>query len=520
MVGLLKPTYASVVSAEAAAALAVLARDNVKNQDKVSAAGGIEPLVALLDLSSEGESAANETADDTEAAAESTTSVGGNEHAKEEAAAALWSLSSKHNANQIAISDAGGIEKLVAVLGLGSVRAQDQAAGALAALALENTKNELSIAELIVSLLGSDDRQACEKAARAISRLARAHPSNQRSLANAGGVALLVRLLDQNARESAGPSPEGTIEADPVAAVQREMASAIWSMAEGNEANQIAISKAGGIPPLIRLLLEGHSDVHRDVAGALWALASNADNQKSIADSGGIAPLVDLLKKEGLGAQETAAGALSVLAQMSENRVHIASAGGIPLLIALFDSASEEAKDQAACALQTLVLQNAPNQLAIVNEAVAMLKTGSAIAQEHVTQLLRNLAQDPENRSAIAKAGAVPELVRQLECGSEKAMGMAASGLALIALKSEKDRATVTNELVKLLSSNKEAVRQRAAEALTDMAADESSHPTKHRGSSNANGVPLVNLLKDGLKDGRVEAQEYALRSLLSHDLT
>jgi len=29
-------------------------------------------------------------------------------------------------------------------------------------------------------------------------------------------------------------------------------------------------------------------------------------------------------------------------------------------------------------------------------------------------------------------------------------------------------------------------------------------------------GVPLVNLLKDGLKDGRVEAQEYALRSLLA----
>ena len=31
-----------------------------------------------------------------------------------------------------------------------------------------------------------------------------------------------------------------------------------------------------------------------------------------------------------------------------------------------------------------------------------------------------------------------------------------------------------------------------------------------------ANGIPLVNLHKDGLKDGRVEAQEYALRSLLS----
>ena len=40
-----------------------------------------------------------------------------------------------------------------AVLGLGSVRAQEQAAGALASLALDNAKNELSIAKLIVSFL-------------------------------------------------------------------------------------------------------------------------------------------------------------------------------------------------------------------------------------------------------------------------------------------------------------------------------------------------------------------------------
>ena len=49
------------------------------------------------------------------------------------------------------------------------------------------------------------------------------------------------------------------------------------------------------------------------------------------------------------------------------------------------------------------------------------------------------------------EAGAVPQLVKQLECGSEKAMGMAAQGLALIALKSAEHRATVTHELVKLL---------------------------------------------------------------------
>ena len=91
------------------------------------------------------------------------------EQAKEEAAAALWSLANTHFENQVAIAEAGGIPPLVAVLGLGP-RAQDKAGGALAALALDNPDNERTIAKLIVSLLGSD---ASAKAARAISRLAR-----------------------------------------------------------------------------------------------------------------------------------------------------------------------------------------------------------------------------------------------------------------------------------------------------------------------------------------------------------
>ena len=59
------------------------------------------------------------------------------------AASALLSLSSKHYKNQVAIADMSGIAPLVAVLGLGSVRAQEQAAGALASLALDNAKNGL-----------------------------------------------------------------------------------------------------------------------------------------------------------------------------------------------------------------------------------------------------------------------------------------------------------------------------------------------------------------------------------------
>ena len=184
-------------------------------------------------------------------------------------------------------------------------------------------------------------------------------------------------------------------------------------------------------------------------------------------------PLVELLSHGGSGAQETAAGAIAKLGESASNRVSVAEAGAIPLLVAMFDGGSDEAIEQAAAALMNLVIFNVKNQLAIAQCLVEMLKTGSLLAQEHVTRQFEALAQDPDNRGAIAKAGAVPELVRQLEGGTEKAMGMAASGLALIALKSAEHRATVTQELVKLLASNHEAVRQRSSEALRKMASDE-----------------------------------------------
>ena len=177
--------------------------------------------------------------------------------------------------------------------------------------------------------------------------------------------------------------------------------------------------------------------------------------------------------------------------------------------------------EQAAGALLTLALHNVPNQIAISTELIEMLRgypsTCSAKAAEHVTQLLGSLAQDDENRGVIAKAGGVPELARQLALGSEPAMASAASGLALLALGSDKTRATVTQELVKLLASEDEAVRERASSALRDVAAGEKMNKAQRQGSkSNSGGgggcAPLVRLLQDGLKDGNVEAQEYAHR--------
>ena len=278
-------------------------------------------------------------------------------------------------------------------------------------------------------------------------------------------------------------------------------------------------------PAVIALLSSASPEVHRDVAGALWSLASPVANQIQIASANGIAPLVQLLRTASGGsqhaAQDTAAGALRVLAELDDNCSKIADEGGVSALVNLFCSGSNAAATQAAGALGALAAGREKNRRSIAGEVVALLagdkwtptmtSSAKAEAQEHGTRLLRDLATDPANRDALSSAGAVPQLVQQLRDGTEAARGMAAGALAQIALKSTEHRVQVTQELVVLLASREAAVRLRAADAMRDLAAAGSSDSREMAVIALAGGVgPLVAFLKDGY----VEAQEYALWSL------
>ena len=54
--------------------------------------------------------------------------------------------------------------------------------------------------------------------------------------------------------------------------LQKELASALWSMSFQNNANQMAIAAEGGVPPLIALLSNARTEVHRDAAGRFGPL--------------------------------------------------------------------------------------------------------------------------------------------------------------------------------------------------------------------------------------------------------
>ena len=72
-----------------------------------------------------------------------------------------------------------------------------------------------------------------------------------------------------------------------------------------------AIASAGGIPPIVALLLSPSSArLPREAAGALVNLSADVENRVPIASSGGIPPLVALLALLSVDTQEAAASVL------------------------------------------------------------------------------------------------------------------------------------------------------------------------------------------------------------------
>ena len=67
-------------------------------------------------------------------------------------------------------------------------------------------------------------------------------------------------------------------------------------------------------------------------------------------------------------------------------------------------------------------------------------------AKEHVTRLIRDLSLDSESRGALAKAGAIPELARQLRDGTSVGQSLAGVALSHIALRSPEIRVQARTE--------------------------------------------------------------------------
>jgi len=208
--------------AEAEASAMALREMSTNWNDKtlITKAGGILPLVALLQK--------------------------GTDLAKEAAAGALENLAdaAAAAADRDEVSRAGAIPPLVALLENGTDKAKENAARALWNLA-QNSDNVLSIAKAgairpLVALLekkGTDDL-AKEAAVRTLFKLASDNDSNKVSIAGAAAIPPLVALLQRGSDVA-----------------KMNAAGVLWLLAYNNK---ISFARAGAIPALVLLLQNGN----------------------------------------------------------------------------------------------------------------------------------------------------------------------------------------------------------------------------------------------------------------------
>ena len=210
--------------------------------------------------------------------------------------------------------------------------------------------------------------------------------------------------------------------------------------------------------------------VQREAAGALMNLVALDANRKLVASSHGIDPLIALLKTGTAGAQETAAGALNVMAESPVVCESISHADAISALSSVLDKGNACAKDQAAGLLTRLAFVKPPNQLKIASQLVAILSNPKADELERASQLAHDLAEHRDACAALADAGVIPLLVKQIEAGTEHSGDFAARTLGYLADVNAERRGEITHQLIHARHHATDLKRgRRAGKALDDM---------------------------------------------------
>ena len=185
----------------AAGALWHLSMDS-SNQQAIAKAGGIAPLVQLLDDGTEqatewASEALKRLADSSnENQAQIAKKLVGllssqSETAHTRAANALWELASNNADSPTVIVNAGAISPLVTLLSSGASEAKDAAKAALQMLALNNPSNQLAIATGLVALLGQGSAEAQEHVTDLLLTLA-SDATNRVAISKAGAIPRLI----------------------------------------------------------------------------------------------------------------------------------------------------------------------------------------------------------------------------------------------------------------------------------------------------------------------------------------
>ncbi|XP_076914075.1 U-box domain-containing protein 11-like [Bidens hawaiensis] len=187
----------------------------------------------------------------------------------------------------------------------------------------------------------------------------------------------------------------------------------IRSLSKTSTDNRITLAKAGAIPVLVRLLTSEDNFTQENAVTSILNLSLYENNKGIIMLADAVPSVVQLLRLGTMETRENAAATLFSLSLTNENKIIIGASGAIPELVNLLGNGSTRGMKDAATALFNLCINQGNKGRAVragIIPVLLKMLSDSSMIDESLT-ILSVLASDQEAKTAIVKASIIPVLI-------------------------------------------------------------------------------------------------------------
>ncbi|KFZ57988.1 Armadillo repeat-containing protein 3, partial [Podiceps cristatus] len=283
---------------------------------------------------------------------------------------------------------------------------------------------------------------------------------------------------------------------------------------------KVQIYEQGGLEPLIRLLGSPDPDVKKNSVECIYLLVQDFQSRAAVRALNVIPPLLELLKSEYSVIQLLALKTLEVISKDGETRIILGENKGLDCLLEILETNEFSDLHVEALAVLGNCLEDV-HTLQLIQQTGGLKKLLSFIAvstfpdiQKNAAKAITKAAYNSENRKILNEEEFEKSLINLLEIDDDGVKVAASQAISAMCENLASKRVFGLQgipQLVQLLSSDNEEVKEAAVTALANLTA---ASPSNASAVAEAEGIePLVNTL-NAQRDGAIANAATVLTNL------
>ncbi|XP_074996900.1 armadillo repeat-containing protein 3 [Calonectris borealis] len=283
---------------------------------------------------------------------------------------------------------------------------------------------------------------------------------------------------------------------------------------------KVQIFEQGGLEPLIRLLGSPDPDVKKNSVECIYLLVQDFQSRAAVRALNVIPPLLELLKSEYPVIQLLALKTLEVISKDRETIIILQENKGLDCLLKILETNEFSDLHVEALAVLGNCLEDV-HTLQLIQQTGGLKELLSFVGASTVPDIQKNAAKaitktayDSENRKILNEEEVEKCLINLLEIDNDGVKVAASQAISAMCENLASKRAFGLQgipQLVQLLSSDNEEVKEAAVTALANLTA---ASPTNASAVAEAEGIePLVNIL-NAQRDGAIANAATVLTNL------